>query len=299
MVFVGYVDPAARSAGARRRKPPRRARSRRETERRNPGSRSRSQLKTPEIELCLGKQLSTHSARVARRAGAPGRARCGANSPSNTDSSFRKSSSATIIGDPAKTYQIKIHGTIVARDRAADRRRSGHHRRGPPARRSRRRGAGAGLRHEGACGSRRASPASSSARVQPIDNMSVVLTHLSEVIRNNLAQLLSYRDMRAAARSARSGIQATDRRDHSLADLLFGSPGRSQAAAGRARLDPQPASHPRGDRRGGAACRGAPSRLPSTCACAWRSRSAAILPRAATLKVLRLGNRWDLAFHQA
>ena len=31
----------------------------------------------------------------------------------------------------------------------------------------------------------------------PIDNMSVLLTHLSEVIRNNLAQLLSYKDMRA------------------------------------------------------------------------------------------------------
>src|SRR5262249_25137158 len=30
----------------------------------------------------------------------------------------------------------------------------------------------------------------------PIDNNSVLLTHLSEVIRNNLAQLLSYKDMR-------------------------------------------------------------------------------------------------------
>ena len=32
---------------------------------------------------------------------------------------------------------------------------------------------------------------------QPIDNLSVLLTHLSEVIRNNLPQLLSYKDMRA------------------------------------------------------------------------------------------------------
>ena len=30
----------------------------------------------------------------------------------------------------------------------------------------------------------------------PVDNMSVLLTHLREVIRNNLAQLLSYKDMR-------------------------------------------------------------------------------------------------------
>ena len=31
----------------------------------------------------------------------------------------------------------------------------------------------------------------------PVDNVSIVLTHLSEVVRNNLAQLLSYKDMRA------------------------------------------------------------------------------------------------------
>ena len=35
------------------------------------------------------------------------------------------------------------------------------------------------------------------------------------------------------------------------------------------------------------------------CACAWRSRSAAISPRAASLKILRLGNRWDMVFHQS
>ena len=43
----------------------------------------------------------------------------------------------------------------------------------------------------------------------------------------------------------------------------------------------------------------APSRSPSTCACGSRSRSAATSPTAACLKVLRLGNRWDLAFHQS
>ena len=35
------------------------------------------------------------------------------------------------------------------------------------------------------------------------------------------------------------------------------------------------------------------------CACALPSRSAATLPTAACSKVLRLGNRWDLAFHQS
>ncbi|MGO7544033.1 FHIPEP family type III secretion protein, partial [Rhizobium ruizarguesonis] len=31
---------------------------------------------------------------------------------------------------------------------------------------------------------------------QPIDNVSVVLTHMSEVIRNNLPRLLSYKDVK-------------------------------------------------------------------------------------------------------
>ncbi len=33
----------------------------------------------------------------------------------------------------------------------------------------------------------------------PIDNVSVVLTHLSEVIRNNLPQLLSYKDVKSSS----------------------------------------------------------------------------------------------------
>ena len=42
-----------------------------------------------------------------------------------------------------------------------------------------------------------------------------------------------------------------------------------------------------------------PEQSPSMCACASPSRSAAISPTAACSKVLRLGNRWDLAFHQS
>ncbi len=34
---------------------------------------------------------------------------------------------------------------------------------------------------------------------EPIDGASVLLTHLSEVIRNNLPQFLSYKDMRASS----------------------------------------------------------------------------------------------------
>ena len=37
--------------------------------------------------------------------------------------------------------------------------------------------------------------------ILPIDNVSVVLTHLVETVRLNLSQLLSYKDMRALLRS--------------------------------------------------------------------------------------------------
>ena len=83
--------------------------------------------------------------------------------------------------------------------------------------------------------------------------MSVLLTHLREVIRNNLAQLLSYKDMRALldrlepeyrrlieemipSQISYSGLQA-------VLKLLLAE-----------RIsDPQPASDPGGDRRGRAA----------------------------------------------
>ena len=64
-----------------------------------------------------------------------------------------------------------------------------------------------------ACGFRR----SSSAELKRDDFIgriiiSVLLTHLSEVVRNNLAQLLSYKDMRALLDRLGSRIPAIDRR---------------------------------------------------------------------------------------
>ena len=77
----------------------------------------------------------------------------------------------------------------------------------------------------------------------PVDIVSVLLTHLSETIRNNLPSLLSYKDMRALL----------DRLDPEYKRLIddicpaqisySGLQGVLKAAAGRARLDPQPASH--------------------------------------------------------
>ncbi|MGN6549664.1 MAG: flagellar biosynthesis protein FlhA [Pararhizobium sp.] len=51
---------------------------------------------------------------------------------------------------------------------------------------------------------------------QPIDNVSIVLTHLSEVIRNNLPQLLSYKDMKVL-------IERLDPEYRKLADEICSS----------------------------------------------------------------------------
>ncbi len=152
-------------------------------------------LKTPEIELCLGKHLASHL------------------SASHSDLAHRVSKmrkkfaqeygfmvpdiklSDSLLISP-KAYQIKIHGTVIA----------SHEIRpgdlmvvigdGPvpdiP---------GDELR-EPAFGMKAvwiSDAYKSEIKRQgftPVDGASVLLTHLSEVIRNNLPQLLSYKDMR-------------------------------------------------------------------------------------------------------
>ena len=89
---------------------------------------------------------------------------------------------------------------------------------------------------------------------RPVDPVSVLLTHLSEVIHNNLAQLLSYKDMRALL----------DRLEPEYKRLLddmcpsqisqSGAAGDAEASARRARLDPQSQPDPGGGRRNRAAC---------------------------------------------
>ena len=73
----------------------------------------KEQLKSFEIELCLSKELNAALCPRATRS-ARGSRRCAANSPGNTASSSPRSVSADDIKAPAKTYQIKIHGTAVA-----------------------------------------------------------------------------------------------------------------------------------------------------------------------------------------
>jgi len=132
----------------------------------------------------------------------------------------------------------------------------------------------------------------------PIDNISVLLTHLSEVIRNNLSQLLSYKDMRALfdrlgpeykrliddicpSQISYSGLQAvlklllaervSIRNLHLILEAIA-------EIAPHVRRSEQVVEHVR-------------MRM--------AQQICGDLSHDGVLKVLRLGNRWDLAFHQS
>jgi flagellar biosynthesis protein FlhA len=152
-------------------------------------------MRAVEIELCLGKQLGAKllvshnelAVRVAKMR------RKFARQYGLVVPEIKLSDSLSI---PPKSYQVKIHGTIVASHElridevlviTGDGRRPE-----VPGDETREPAFGmkamwvseafvSGLRRDG---------------FRPIDNISVLLTHLSEVIRGNLAQLLSYKDMR-------------------------------------------------------------------------------------------------------
>ncbi len=254
-------------------------------------------LRTVEIELCLGKQLSSallpqHNQLVQRVA--------------KMRRKFAKQYGFVIpdikLGDdlsiPPKTYQIRIHGTTVALGElrigevlviTGD---------GPkpkmPGEDTREPAFGmkamwmsemyvANLKREG---------------FTPVDNLSVLLTHLGEIIRNNLAQLLSYKDMRSLidrldpeyrrlldeivpAHITYSGLQAvlklllaeriSIRNLHLILEAIA-------EVAPHVRRAEQLAEHVR-------------MRL--------AQQICGDLSDNGVLKVLRLGNRWDLAFHQA
>lgn len=131
-----------------------------------------------------------------------------------------------------------------------------------------------------------------------VDGSSVLLTHIAEVIRNNLAQLLSYKDVRrlldgldpeykrlldevVPTHISHSGLQAVLKlllaERVSIRNLHFVLEAIAEIAP-HARRPEQIAEHVR-------------ARLaPQICG---------ELSEGNTLKVLRLGNRWELAFHQA
>jgi flagellar biosynthesis protein FlhA len=254
-------------------------------------------LKTAEIELCLGKQVASsfmrsHNELIQR--------------VSKMRRHFAKQYGFIVpeikltddLGIPPKTYQIKIHGTVVAGEEL----RIGDvlvvTGEGPkpdvPGDETREPAFGmkamwvseafvSNVKREG---------------FAPVDVMSVLLTHMREVIRNNLAQLLSYKDMRTLldrlepeykrlieemipSQLSYSGLQAvlklllaeriSVRNLHLVLEAIA-------EVAPHVRRAEQLAEHVR-------------MRM--------AQQICGDLSENGVLKVLRLGNRWDLAFHQS
>ena len=257
----------------------------------------KTSLKTAEIELLIGKQLSTRL--IA----------------SHQELAFRmgkmRKKFATQYGFvvpevrltddfsiPSKSYQIKIHGTVVAEHKmrvgevmvllgASE----------PPDM------PGEEVR-EPAFGMRAYSVPETFADDLKrdgftfADNMSVLLTHLSEVIRNNLPQLLSYKDMKAL-------LDRQDPEYRKLADEICTShityPGLQAVLklllAERVSIRnlhliieaiAEIAPHVRRTEQ-----------IVEHVRIRMSQQICGDLTEAGVLKVLRLGNRWDLAFHQS
>ncbi|WP_333793784.1 flagellar biosynthesis protein FlhA [Hyphomicrobium sp.] len=257
----------------------------------------KEQLKTAEVEIALGKQLSTSllasQGELAHRVGRMRRAF--AKQYGFVVPDIRISDDLAI---PGKTYQIKIHGTVIASEElrigdvlviTGD---------GPvpdvPGDEAR----------EPAFGMKAMWVSEMFANTvkregfSPVDPMSVMLTHLREVIRGNLSQLLSYKDMRALidrlepeykrlvdeiipSQLSYSGLQAVlklllaERISIRNLHLILES---IAEVAPHVRRSEQLAEHVR---------------------VRMAQQICGDLSEAGVLKVLRLGNRWDLAFHQS
>ncbi|WGJ15686.1 flagellar biosynthesis protein FlhA [Methylocapsa sp. D3K7] len=254
-------------------------------------------MKSAEIELCLGKQisarlLSSHNELASR---VTKMRRKFAKQYGFVVPDIKLSDSLAI---PPKAYQIKMHGTIVAEHELR------------PGELLVVLGDG---RQPDLPGEKVREPAFGMnavwisevfmnelirERFAPIDNISVLLTHMSEVIRSNLAQLLSYKDMRilidrlgpeykrlmdeiCPSQISYSGLQAvlklllservSIRNLHLILEAIA-------EIVPHARRAEQVTEHVR-------------MRM--------AQQICGDLLDAGVLKILRLGNRWDLAFHQS
>ncbi len=295
LAFVGYEAPK-RIAKEREAESARRAAAEQAAQRETKES-VREQMRSAEVELCLGKQLAARllvshnelAARVAKMR------RKFARQYGFVVPDIKLSDSLSI---PPKGYQIKIHGTVIAAHElrigdllviTGDGRRPDL-----PADDVR----------EPAFGMKAVWISQAFANelkregFAPIDNISVLLTHLSEVIRNNLSQLLSYKDMRALldrlgpdykrliddmcpSQISYSGLQAVLKlllaERVSIRNLQLILEAIAEIAP-HARRAEQVAEHVR-------------MRM--------AQQICGDLLDGGALKVLRLGSRWDLAFHQS
>ena len=254
-------------------------------------------LKTAELELCLGKQLATKllsshgeiGHRVAKMR------RNFARQYGFVVPEIKISDSLSI---PPKSYQIKIHGTVAATYelRIGDLLVITGDGRKPDVPGDDVREPAFGMKAMWVSGA--FTNELSRAGFSGVDNMSILLTHVSEVIRNNLAQLLSYKDMRALfdrlepeyrklvddicpSQISYSGLQAvlklllaervSIRNLHLILEAIA-------EIVPHVRRSEQVAEHVR---------------------IRMAAQICGDLSDNGTLKVLRLGNRWDLAFHQS
>ncbi len=257
----------------------------------------KSLLKTAEVELLLGKQVATRllgsHQELAFRVGKMRRkfaAQYGFVVPE-----IKVSDDISI---PEKSYQIRIHGTTVASNTV----RVGEVMVITPG--GRKPSVPGDEIREPAFGMPALSvPESFSEDLkregfQPIDSVSIVLTHLSEVIRNNLPQLLSYKDMKilidrldpeyrkladeiCSSNLTYSGLQAvlklllaervSIRNLHLILEAVA-------EISTHVKKSEQIAEHVR---------------------VRMAQQLCGDLADGGVLRILRLGNRWDLAFHQA
>ena len=254
-------------------------------------------LKTVELELCLGKQISgslmaSHN-ELAQRV-------------SKMRHKFARQYGFVVpeirltddLSISPKSYQIKIHGTVVASEelRIGDVLVIVGDGKVPDVPGDETREPAFGMKAMWT--SEMFSGTLQREGFTAVDNMSVLLTHLGEVIRNNLAQLLSYKDMRALldrlepeyrrlldeiipSRISHSALQAvlklllaeriSIRNLHLILEAIAEIAPHAQRAE-------QIAEHVR---------------------LRMAQQICGEMADDGVLKVLRLGNRWELAFHQS
>ncbi|WP_276200458.1 flagellar biosynthesis protein FlhA [Chelatococcus sp. XZ-Ab1] len=295
MAFVGYAIP--RRIAEREAQAAAKVKEKEEQAKREAQDSVKESLKTAEIELCLGKQLSMKllnaHGELAHRVGKMRRKFAQQYGFVVPDIKLTDTLSL-----PGKTYQVKIHGTVVATQEMRIGEMLVVTGDGPQP------DVPGEMTREPAFGIKAmwvAETYSNEVRRQgftTVDNVSVLLTHLSEIIRNNLSQLLSYKDMRGLldrldpeykrliddicpAQISYSGLQAvlklllaegvSIRNLHLILEAVA-------EIVPHARRSEQVAEHVR-------------MRIaPQICG---------DLAENGVLSVLRLGNRWDLAFHQS
>ncbi|MEQ1954250.1 flagellar biosynthesis protein FlhA [Mesorhizobium sp. CN2-181] len=257
----------------------------------------KASLKTAEIELLIGKQLSTKLL-VSHQELAFRMAKMRKKFASQYGFVVPEVKLTDDLALQSKSYQIKIHGTVVAEHQV----RVGElmvllGKRDTPDI------PGEEVR-EPAFGMRAYSVPEMFAedlkreQYTYADNMSVLLTHLSEVIRNNLPQLLSYKDMKAL-------LDRQDPEYKKLADEICTShisyPGLQAVLklllAERVSIRnlhliieaiAEIAPHVRRTEQ-----------IVEHVRVRMAQQICGDLSEGGVLKVLRLGNRWDLAFHQS